>query len=92
MSRSTICAMLRGGAMRTYRVVIEHDQETGTYWARVPALPGCFTQGDTIPEVLEHLEEAMSLYLEGLKADGEPIPEGDAPPNEPIQLSVTVAA
>lgn len=84
--------MLRSEAMRTYTVVIERDRENGTYWARVPALPGCLTQGETITEVLEHLEEAIALYLEGLKADGEPIPEGDAPPDEPIRLSVTVAA
>jgi antitoxin HicB len=84
--------MLRSEAMRTYAVVIERDREDGTYWARVPALPGCFTQGDTVPEVLEHLHEAIALFLEGLKADGEPIPEGDTPPDEPIRLSVTVAA
>lgn len=78
--------------MRSYSVVIEHDEETGTYWARVPALPGCFTQGDAISEVLENLQEAMTLYLEGLRADGRPIPEGDAQADEPIRLSVTVAA
>ena len=78
--------------MRTHYVVIEHDRESGTYWARVPALPGCFTQGDTVPEVLEHLHEAMTLYLEGLRADGESIPDGDAEADEPIRLSVTVAA
>ena len=62
--------MLRD-VMRTYSVVIEHDRETGTYWARVPALPGCFTQGDTIPEILDHVQEAMALHLEGLRADGD---------------------
>jgi antitoxin HicB len=78
--------------MRTYSAVIEHDRENGAYWARVPALPGCFTQGDTIPEVLEGLQEAVTLYLEGLRADGEPVPDGDALADEPIRLSVTVAA
>ena len=79
--------------MRTYRVVIEEDIENETYWARVPALPGCFTQGDTVAEVLDHLQEAIPLYLDGLKASGEPIPEGDAPTHgQPIELSVTVAA
>ena len=78
--------------MRTYSVTIEHDRVSGTYWARVPALPGCFTQGDTVPEVLEHLQEAMALYMDGLRADGQPIPEGDAEVDEPIRLSVTIAA
>jgi antitoxin HicB len=79
--------------MRTYRVVIEHDAGNGTYWGRVPALPGCFTQGETVAEVLDNLQEAIPLYLEGLRADGQPIPEGDAPTDEqPINLTVTVAA
>jgi antitoxin HicB len=79
--------------MRTYRVVIEHDADNGTYWARVPALPGCFTQGATVAEVLDNLQEAIPLCLEGLRADGHPIPEGDAPAEEePITLTVTVAA
>jgi predicted RNase H-like HicB family nuclease len=85
--------LYRDEAMRTYRVVIEHDRENETYWARVPALPGCFTQGDTVADVLDHLQEAIALYLDGLKADGEPIPDGDAPmEEEPIRLTVTVAA
>lgn len=78
--------------MRTYSVLIEHDKEGGTYWARVPALPGCFTQGDTVAEVVDHPQEAVALYLDGLRADGAPIPEGDARPDEPIRLTVTVAA
>jgi predicted RNase H-like HicB family nuclease len=78
--------------MRTYSVTIEHDQENGTYWARVPALAGCFTQGDSVPEVLEHLQEAMALDLDGLRTDGLPIPDGDAEADEPIRLTVTIAA
>jgi predicted RNase H-like HicB family nuclease len=77
---------------RTYEVLIDHDRENGTYWARVPALPGCFTQGDTIPEVLEHAREALELHVEGLKADGLAIPDSDASPDEPIRLKITVAA
>jgi predicted RNase H-like HicB family nuclease len=85
--------LYREEPVRTYRVVIEHDRENGTYWARVPALPGCFTQGDSVGEVLDHLQEAIALCLDGLKADGDPIPDGDAPPDEePIRLTVTVAA
>jgi antitoxin HicB len=79
--------------MRTYRAVIEHDVANGTYWARVPALPGCFTQGETVAEVVDNLREAILLCLEGLRADGQPIPDGDAPADEqPINLTVTVAA
>lgn len=85
--------LYRDEAMHSYRVMIEHDRETGTYWAQVPALPGCFTQGDTVDEVLANLQEAISGHLAALRAIGQPIPDGDAPEEDgPIQATVTVAA
>jgi predicted RNase H-like HicB family nuclease len=77
---------------RTYTVVIEHDRDTDSYWARVPSLPGCFSQGDTVAEVVDHVQEAIEGHLEALKKIGEPLPEGDAAAEEPIRLTVTVAA
>lgn len=47
----------------------------GGYVAFVPALPGCHTQGDTLEEAELNASEAISLYLESLTADGEPLPE-----------------
>jgi len=38
---------------------IVHDAEEGGYWAEVPALPGCFTQGETREELLDNLREAI---------------------------------
>ena len=38
---------------------IVHDAEEGGYWAEVPALPGCFTQGETREELLDNLKEAI---------------------------------
>jgi len=43
--------------------VIIHDAEEGGYWAEVPALPGCATQGDTFEELLENLYEAVEGCL-----------------------------
>ena len=37
---------------------IVHEAEEGGYWAEVPALPGCATQGDTIDELVANLCEA----------------------------------
>ena len=37
--------------------------EDGMYWAEVTELPGCFASGDTVTELIEALEEAVSLYL-----------------------------
>ncbi len=43
---------------------IIHDAEEGGYWAEVPALPGCFTEGDTLEEVKLNLKEAISGILD----------------------------
>ena len=43
--------------------VIVHDAEEGGYWAEVPAIPGCATQGDTFEELLSNLYEAVEGCL-----------------------------
>jgi predicted RNase H-like HicB family nuclease len=40
-----------------------YEAEEGGYWAKVPALPGCVTQGETIAEVKQNLREAIEAYL-----------------------------
>ena len=49
-----------------FKVILEHQPEGG-YVAYVPALPGCFSQGETIEETLENIKEAIELYLEVLE-------------------------
>jgi predicted RNase H-like HicB family nuclease len=58
---------------RSYLVVIERAE--GNFSAYVPDLPGCVVTGDTREETIELMREAIALHLEGLRADGEPIPE-----------------
>lgn len=43
--------------------VIVHEAEEGGFWAEVPALPGCVTQGETFEELLEGLYEAVDACL-----------------------------
>lgn len=43
--------------------VIVHNEDGG-YWAEVPDLPGCYTEGDTLDELDRNLHEAIALYLE----------------------------
>ena len=40
-----------------------YDAEEGGYWAKVPSLPGLFTQGETLEELEATLREAVELYL-----------------------------
>ncbi|HDG98407.1 MAG: type II toxin-antitoxin system HicB family antitoxin [Deltaproteobacteria bacterium] len=43
--------------------VIVHEAEEGGYWAEVPVIPGCATQGETFEELLENLYEAVEGCL-----------------------------
>jgi predicted RNase H-like HicB family nuclease len=43
--------------------VLVHEAEEGGYWAEVPALPGCATQGETFEELLQNLYEAVEDWL-----------------------------
>jgi predicted RNase H-like HicB family nuclease len=48
---------------------IIHEAEDGGYWAEVPALPGCVSQGETYEEVLENIHEAIEAVLETTPGD-----------------------
>ena len=43
--------------------VIVHKAEEGGYWAEVPAIPGCSTQGETFEELLKNIYEAVEGCL-----------------------------
>ncbi|MCT7950428.1 type II toxin-antitoxin system HicB family antitoxin [Ancylothrix sp. C2] len=51
--------------------IIVHEAEEGGYWAEVPAIPGCATQGETFEELLQNLYEAiegcLSVDLESIE-------------------------
>ena len=57
-----------------YTVLLLREPEGG-YVVRVPALQGCVTEGDNLPEALENAKEAILAYLESLSLDGLPAPE-----------------
>ena len=42
--------------------VILHKEDNG-YWAEVPALKGCYTEGDTIDEIKDNIKEAITAWL-----------------------------
>ena len=43
--------------------VVVHDAEEGGFWAEVPSIPGCATQGESFEELLENLYEAVEGCL-----------------------------
>jgi predicted RNase H-like HicB family nuclease len=72
-----------------YTILLDPDEETGTYTVTVPALPGVVTQGDSVEDAIAQAKEAIQVHLEGLLADGEPIPEER---EQPQLVTVRVAA
>ena len=59
---------------QSFSVVLEPDPDGG-YVAVVPALPGCYSQGDSVEEALANAREAILLTIEDLEATGEPVPD-----------------
>jgi antitoxin HicB len=62
-----------------YTVVLTPEQEDGGYSVSVPALPGCFSQGETVEEALDHIREAIGLHVWSLRQDGDRLPRDVAP-------------
>jgi predicted RNase H-like HicB family nuclease len=56
-----------------YLVVIERGE--GNYGAWAPDLRGCVAVGDTIEECEREMREAVQFHLEGMRAEGEPVPK-----------------
>lgn len=54
--------------------VVIHEAEEGGFWAEVPAIPGCATQGDTFDELLANLYEAvegcLSIDIKNIEISG----------------------
>jgi antitoxin HicB len=77
----------------TYRyTVIIHPEENGQgYWAEVPALPGCNTQGDTVAEAITNAQEAVTAYIGSLRLAGEPVPQ-ETEHHQAVVIDVNAAA
>lgn len=75
--RSVIISKKNARQNKPLRVkVIIHDAEEGGYWAEVPALPGCVTEGDTRAELLANLREAVEGCLLVTPGSFQPEPGG----------------
>jgi predicted RNase H-like HicB family nuclease len=54
--------------------VVVHEAEEGGFWAEVPAIPGCATQGETLDELMTNVHEAiegcLAVDVQTPKSDG----------------------
>ncbi len=60
---------------REVELVFE-PQEEGGYHVYAPDLPGLHTQGDDLEDATRNAEEALALYIEGLRDDGQSLDSG----------------
>ena len=74
----------------TYTATIEPLAEGG-FMVTVPALPGCFSHGETYEQALEMAKEAIGLHIEGLIKHGKPIPR-ETEPHTTVAIGVRVPA
>ena len=54
--------------------VLVYKAEEGGYWAEVPALPGCYSQGETVEETMKNVKEAVEAHIMALKEEEEKVP------------------
>jgi predicted RNase H-like HicB family nuclease len=59
--------------------IVVHEAEEGGYWAEVPALPGCASQGETMDDLLANMRDAIQAWPDA----AEP-----AEPRQVVELSV----
>jgi predicted RNase H-like HicB family nuclease len=52
--------------MKNYTVYIEQDED-GVYIGSIPTVPGCYTQGDTVDELIVNLKEVLTLCMRNLE-------------------------
>jgi predicted RNase H-like HicB family nuclease len=65
----TPAAVCENQRVEKYAVVI-HEEAEGGFWTEVPALPGCYSQGESIDELLANVREAIAGVLEVMKERG----------------------
>ncbi len=59
----------------TVKYTVVYEKTPANYSAYAPDLPGCVATGDTRPEVERNIREAIAFHLEGLRQEGEPVPQ-----------------
>jgi len=57
-----------------FKVLLE-PEASGGYVVSCPAIPGCYSQGETVAEALENIKEAIQLCIEEMRARGEQVPD-----------------
>ena len=74
------------GVIRAMKYTIVIEKTPNNYASYVPDLPGCVATATTREELLEEIREAIEFHIEGLRQDGESIPDPQAT-SEVVEVS-----
>lgn len=77
------------GAME-YTAII-YKAEEGGYWAKVPCLPGCYSQGETVDETLANIKEAIESHIMALQEAGQEIPQEKSVLSGRVEVDVALS-
>ena len=72
------------------KYLVLYEKGPTSWGAYLPDLPGCVAAGDTLDEVKQLIREAVEFHLEGMREEGDPIPEPSTR-FELIEVSAPVA-
>lgn len=72
-----------------FKILLRKEPEGG-YTVTVPSLPGCITFGDTVDDAIQMSKEAIELYVDALKANGEEVPTEEGVLEYTVSLGLNV--
>ena len=81
---------LRLQQLQRFVIVMEAD-EAGGYHAFCPTLPGCHSQGETLEEARQNIQEAVQCHIESLLKDKAPVPQEQEEFISTVQVQVPAA-
>ena len=70
-----------------FSVDVLPEEDGKGYYALVPALPGCYSQGKTVEETFINIKEAIKLHIRALRKNKEPIPTVDQTVHTVIEVA-----
>lgn len=73
--------------MVKYKVILEPAEEGG-YIVSCPAIPGTYSQGETVAEAIGNIKEAIELSLECYREDGFPFPKDIEVIIEEVEIAI----
>lgn len=74
--------------MKRYHVAVVIEKDKNGYFAYVPELQGCYTQGVTYEEAMDNIKDAIRLHIEDRIATNQPLPTTDVVSLSTLEVAV----